>query len=362
MNTKPVFSILMPLFNHAHLVRRAVDSVLSQSFSSWELLICNDGSTDDSLDVVRRYADPRIKIVDKYINSGVADALNTALFMSSGEYICWLSSDDYFSATKLAEHWVWHRLDDDTPVTVAPCALVVDGKTSLFRQLRPEPVSRLIYFIYGNYLNGLSICAHRRVYERCGLFNSRYIYAQDENRWINILRHYRPVYMDGEPLSFSQIGTSSSSNVEYGMAFDSMRVLYDQLRRFGLAAFAADPDRDVLLGVKPIAAQFCALAIRHLLDPSSKLAVWGLESVARFFVESHFRRWPTEVPSVCLEFDRICVDEELRGKVLALAEVAEVKSTGRAPSFFDFLASLRSADLSPSLRSFIDYYVSKTIG
>lgn len=87
-------SVLMPAYNDARYIRDAVDSILSQTVTDFELVIVNDGSTDETLDILQSYTDKRIKIINHPHNLGRACARNTALKSAQGEYAFWMDADD----------------------------------------------------------------------------------------------------------------------------------------------------------------------------------------------------------------------------------------------------------------------------
>lgn len=92
----PFFSIILPTFNRAHLLPRAIKSILKQECADWELIVIDDGSTDNSAKVVAPYlADPRIRL-HHYQNGGPAIARNRGIALSSGTYITFLDSDDEY--------------------------------------------------------------------------------------------------------------------------------------------------------------------------------------------------------------------------------------------------------------------------
>jgi len=98
----PLVSILLANYNYARYVGESIESVVNQSYQNWELIVCDDGSTDDSLEVVRAYADRdrRIKVLSKP-NGGHTSALNLAYSACRGEVICLLDSDDLYLPSKL---------------------------------------------------------------------------------------------------------------------------------------------------------------------------------------------------------------------------------------------------------------------
>jgi glycosyltransferase involved in cell wall biosynthesis len=90
----PYFSIVMPIYNRATLVRRALDSCLAQSFCDFEIVVVDDGSLDQSYEVVAAYRDPRIRLFRHEINRGVCPARNTAVWKSVGTWVICLDSDN----------------------------------------------------------------------------------------------------------------------------------------------------------------------------------------------------------------------------------------------------------------------------
>jgi glycosyltransferase involved in cell wall biosynthesis len=91
---RPFFSIVMPVYNHANLVRRAIESCLQQSFADFEIVAVDDGSTDDSAAVIASIADPRIRLVRQEKNRGVCPARNLGMSEARGAWFVFFDSDD----------------------------------------------------------------------------------------------------------------------------------------------------------------------------------------------------------------------------------------------------------------------------
>ena len=92
-----MISIIMPVFNNAKYIGRAIDSVINQTFPNWELIIVDDGSSDYSAFIANLFYHPNIKLIRSH-NQGVSSARNKGLKMASGDYIAFLDSDDYLAS------------------------------------------------------------------------------------------------------------------------------------------------------------------------------------------------------------------------------------------------------------------------
>lgn len=127
---QPTVTIVTPAYNHERYIGRAIESVLAQTYPRWHMVIVDDGSRDNTENVVRRYSDQRIKYI-RLEHRGLArlaETYNTALAASDGELVAVLEGDDYWPETKL-EKQVGVFADDDVLLSWGKGALVEeDGK------------------------------------------------------------------------------------------------------------------------------------------------------------------------------------------------------------------------------------------
>lgn len=95
-NIQPTVSVVMPVFNMEKYLHEALESILNQTFSNFELIVINDGSTDSTLEIINKYAqkDQRVVIVNHESNHGLISSLNEALKMARGRYIARMDGDD----------------------------------------------------------------------------------------------------------------------------------------------------------------------------------------------------------------------------------------------------------------------------
>jgi len=99
----PSVSIIIPAYNRAHTIERAIQSVLNQTFQDFEIIVVDDGSTDETQAIVEGFRDPRIRYLCHERNRGAAAARNTGIKAAHGEYLAFLDSDDEWLPEKLSE-------------------------------------------------------------------------------------------------------------------------------------------------------------------------------------------------------------------------------------------------------------------
>ncbi|MBW7846175.1 MAG: glycosyltransferase family 2 protein, partial [Bacteroidia bacterium] len=94
MQNNSLVSVVMPVYNAAPYLQKAVESILSQTYQNIELIIIDDGSTDDSMAFIRNYKDKRIQRIEFNENKGIVEALNTGMQAAKGEFIARMDADD----------------------------------------------------------------------------------------------------------------------------------------------------------------------------------------------------------------------------------------------------------------------------
>ena len=189
-------SVVKPAHNNAGTIARALDSVLAQTFSDFEVVVVNDGSTDATAEVVSRYAG-RVHVIEQP-NQGFCTARNVAIRASRGEYVALLDGDDTWTADKLEKSVV--PLDRDPRcVLVYTDVLMVDTAGS---DLRRSPVDRetahapTLAEMLGRLwpIMPSTVVMRREAYEKCGAFVDGV--NEDLDFWIRIREqgrfHYLP--------------------------------------------------------------------------------------------------------------------------------------------------------------------------
>jgi glycosyltransferase involved in cell wall biosynthesis len=125
--TSPSITVLMPVHNAASYVGDAIDSILAQSHADFELLVMNDGSSDESAAIVQARRDPRIRLVSSPTNRGIVNTLNEGLSLASGRYVARMDADDLADPGRLARQWRF--MEENPAVGVCGTAFEAFGES-----------------------------------------------------------------------------------------------------------------------------------------------------------------------------------------------------------------------------------------
>ncbi|HWT99062.1 MAG TPA: glycosyltransferase family A protein [Terriglobales bacterium] len=279
----PALSIVVPSYNVAPYIEAAIVSALDQSFTDLEVIVVNDGSTDDTPEVIERVAaarcDPRLKVVHR-TNGGLAAARNTGIETASGAYIGFLDSDDIWHATKAEKHLRQMRADPSIGISFSHSAyLREDGQPTGGYLFAEKMTPSLHDMIRRNHVgNGSTPIVRRDCFERAGLFREELKSCEDYEMWCRILwsTDYRAEAI-AEPLTFYRLRDSSLSfnfekfthNADLAMLAlrGSMKNVPDRVFRAGHAGHYR------VAAVKAVLAQQDAAAAR-LLREALQLWPW----------------------------------------------------------------------------------------
>lgn len=126
----PSISVIIPMYNVERYIKTCLDSVLNQTFKNFEIICVNDGCTDNTVSIVKTYADPRIRIINQ-ANRGLAAARNTGINVSRGTFIALLDSDDFWRSDKLKQHFEHLCSDSTLGVSYSASSFVDDNNNVL---------------------------------------------------------------------------------------------------------------------------------------------------------------------------------------------------------------------------------------
>jgi glycosyltransferase involved in cell wall biosynthesis len=148
INLVPVISVVIPMYNVEKYIAQSIRSVLNQSYHHFELLLVDDGCSDNTTTIIEQFDDTRIRLIHQK-NLGLSAARNTGIDASRGLYVALLDADDYWATNKLARHV--HHFNNNPEVGVSYCSsLFVDEHNKLLnigRFPRLEKISKQHVFL-----------------------------------------------------------------------------------------------------------------------------------------------------------------------------------------------------------------------
>ncbi len=192
MEASPLISIVIPTYNRAGLINRALRSVFNQSYPNTEIIIVDDASTDDTENVIKETKSPRIIYHKNKVNMGSQAARNIGVRLANGQYINFLDSDDELMPRKLElQYQVFLKSLPDVGVVYSYCGVVDDSINS-----EKEWHHTLRGSIYKDLLRGPSIdfitpLIKRECLEKIGFLDERVVAYQEWDTFLRISKHYR---------------------------------------------------------------------------------------------------------------------------------------------------------------------------
>jgi len=138
MSSQPRVTVFIPVHNREHYIRCAIESILAQDLTDFELLIVDDGSTDHTVDVIASYPDPRIRLVENGRNLGIPASRNRGLELARGEFIALLDSDDYAYPLRLSRQVRFLERHPHIAQVGSWCSLM-DSEGALLKRIRRQP-------------------------------------------------------------------------------------------------------------------------------------------------------------------------------------------------------------------------------
>lgn len=204
----PRFSIIIPLYNKAPYVRKALDSVFAQTNKDWELIIVDDGSTDNSADVVRELVIGNSKLVNDQFrlisqpNAGVAVARNNGVKASHGEYVCFLDADDWWEENFLEEMDKLINEYSDAGIYCTNYIYYKPGKTHVALNLPRGYMNYPEAYLHGEMpVTSITTCMPRKVFDETGGFPLEIKLGEDFLLWAKTALHY-PIAFCEKPLAY----------------------------------------------------------------------------------------------------------------------------------------------------------------
>ncbi|MDR5687008.1 glycosyltransferase family 2 protein [Morganella morganii] len=204
----PLISIIMPAYNASKYIAESIDSVLTQDNKNFELIIIDDNSLDNTVDIINKYNDPRITLISNPDNYGVSEARNIGIRKANGKYIAFLDSDDIWLPNKLSSQLFYLENGWDV-VSSNYTAFENNNKNKTTERKSPNVIS-YSDMLTSNFIGNLT-----------GMYNSEKlgkIYQKNQGHedyimWLEIIQKSKKAYCIQESLAKYRLhNTSLSSN------------------------------------------------------------------------------------------------------------------------------------------------------
>lgn len=202
-------SIIMAAYNAEKTIGIAIDSILAQTYSDWELLVVNDCSRDNTAAIVASYSDPRIRLLKNDKNSGVSISRKKGMEAANGEWIAVLDSDDAWTADKLEKQIKLAR-ETGAELIFTGSAFMDDGGQPIDWQLHVPTMLSYRELLKQNLVSNSSVLVKAVLYKEFYAIGDEM--HEDFAIWLGITKTGRMAYGIDEPLLIYRVADSSKSS------------------------------------------------------------------------------------------------------------------------------------------------------
>ncbi len=226
--TSPLFSVIIPVYNREHFIARAIESVLKQTFRDFELIVVDDGSTDNTPNIAAKYPLTLIR----QPNRGVAAARNMGIKVARGKIIALLDSDDVWTKEKLQIHYDFFQNNPDYLIHQTDEVWIRNGK-HLNKKAYHQKKQGYIFAESCRLclISPSAVAIKKELFEEVGLFDESYEVCEDYELWLRITKKY--------PVGYSP----KKAVIKYGGHKDQLSKKYFGMDRWRVRALLQHLDR-----------------------------------------------------------------------------------------------------------------------
>jgi len=197
----PKVSVIMPVYNAQDFIGGAIESVLNQTYSDWELICVDDGSTDGSKNVICSFNNNKIRCIFQEHSGKPSCARNTGIKNSQGEYIAFLDSDDIYRSDSLSKRIEYFQTHPNAVFVYSDCE-VIDDKNRMISDSMISWSGKKAYeghcfkeLFVGIFIPTMGVMLKRSILDKVGLFNEKLIGCEDYELWLRISYYFPLNYL-----------------------------------------------------------------------------------------------------------------------------------------------------------------------
>lgn len=206
----PSVSVVTPSFNHAPYIEATIRSVLDQGYPDLQYIVMDGGSTDGTVQILKRYEDRLTWISEK--DNGQADAIRKGFNIATGEIIAWLNSDDVYKPGCIAEATTYLADHPDIAVVYGDAEFIRADGSVICPCANPEPFSRHRLRHYSDYIVQPSAFFRREAYEAVGGVDPNLHWAMDYDLWLKLADKYAFAYVPRCWSQYRWLGDNKSAS------------------------------------------------------------------------------------------------------------------------------------------------------
>ena len=197
MVKNPTVSVIIPTYNRANLIGGAIESVLNQTYQDFEIIVIDDGSTDNTEGIVKSFNNFKIRYISHGDNRGVSAARNTGIKTCQGEYIAFLDSDDEWLPEKLDQQIkVFQNASSEVGAVYSEVIYMDENGKNINKKYYNPQKEGYIYedLLVRNYVSTSALLIKKECFDRAGLFDVSLNFHEDWDMWIRIAKFYRFIF------------------------------------------------------------------------------------------------------------------------------------------------------------------------
>jgi len=236
----PYVSVIIPTYNCADYLPKAISSVLTQTYSDFEVIVVDDGSTDHTKETMRRFQSDKVRYLYQE-NKGPGSARNYALKEAKGNIITFLDADDYFHPVNIEKkisifknnqsiHWIFSDVYFVNPEGVNICLGSDYFKAAYTSELFQQKRIFEALLKEGNFISTATMMLRRECFDAIGLFDASQILHQDYLQWLHLAHSFPNYSYIDEPITYITRRASSWGNIGK-KSFEERLKLYNKIER-----------------------------------------------------------------------------------------------------------------------------------